>query len=84
MIQKLKGLNVRTESGARLGRVTDCVWDQETMRIVQLKVGAVFLGSFMGPHFLVHWENIVRVDLDAIIVKDAAVSGKAGYQYARG
>lgn len=73
-MKKLLNLKVETESGAHLGRVSDCIWNTVDFSLVQIKIRK---GLFEPFHFLIHVNQIKEVFEDKIIVFDSVEAEKS-------
>ena len=82
-LSDLLGLEVRTQSGERLGRVHDVRAEltPRTVKIVgvvvgrvglleRLGIGAVRHGSRLRSHDVVPWREVVRADRRGVVVRD--------------
>lgn len=67
--KKLIGMNVFTESGTHVGKISDLICDTAHHAIThyQVKHGALT----QKKSLLIHFSNVVRIEIDRMIVRDA-------------
>ena len=70
------GLKVRTESGKRIGRLEDFIFETRSMRLYKILVKRGFW--FFKYQQLISHKHIVSIEDNYIIVKDDEVKSKAG------
>lgn len=61
---RLIGLSVITQSGRRLGKVTDLVISTQTNKVVR-----IYVGSWLQDR-IIPWHKIVKIDRKAVVVED--------------
>jgi sporulation protein YlmC with PRC-barrel domain len=64
------GLEVKTKSGAKLGKVIDYTYDPGTMMLMQFTVKRPFIKSFIDPELIINRYDIVEINDYEIIVND--------------
>ncbi|HLD00064.1 MAG TPA: PRC-barrel domain-containing protein [Patescibacteria group bacterium] len=70
----LLGLNVETESGERLGNITDFDIDLDGQRISAYQVkSSKILGGLFRRSLLIRPEQVVAISAKAMIVADSAI-----------
>jgi len=85
-LSELLGLRVRTQSGARLGRVHDVRGEltPRTLTVTGLLVGQLGLLERLGigaptstarlrGHDVIAWKDVVRADRRGVVVRDGTV-----------
>lgn len=72
------GKNVVTESGKKLGRVTNATFENKTFRVMQLVLKPTLAKSLLSSELLIETKQIVEVDDKRIIIKDIEQTVKTG------
>lgn len=67
----LINLQVRTEKGEKLGKISDFIVDSRTNIVQQLVVKRPTLKSFLDPELVIHRNQIIEINDTTVIVKDA-------------
>jgi sporulation protein YlmC with PRC-barrel domain len=72
----LVGIKVRTESGKRLGKVKNFVFETDGYFVVKLYIEKTGLLAILNPVLLVERDSVVDVTKKYLVVKDAAIKLK--------
>ena len=75
---RLIGAQVRTESGTKLGQVSDYTFDPRNFEIQQLHLKRNLLRGLIAGGLIIHRRQIVEVTPAIIVVRDGEVREQAG------